>query len=72
RGTVTWELMFTRPRLEIAPERQGQILDRVADLLDAGVLVSTQTQAFSWRDMAEAHRRVETGHTIGKIVLAVD
>ena len=72
RGTVTWELMFTRPRLEIAPERQGQILDRVADLLDAGVLVSTQTQAFSWRDMAEAHRRVETGHTIGKIVLTVD
>ncbi len=72
RGTITWELMFTRPRLGVEPERQGQILDRVANLLDAGVLTSTQTQVLSWRDMAEAHRRVESGHTIGKIVLVVD
>ena len=72
RGTVTWELMFTRPRLGIEAERQGQILNRVAALLDAGVLTSTLTQQLSWREMAEAHRRLETSHTIGKIVLTVD
>ena len=72
RGTVTWELMFTRPRTGVELEKQGQILNRVATLLDSGVLATTMTQCLSWRDIQAAHRQIETGHTIGKIVLEVD
>jgi NADPH:quinone reductase-like Zn-dependent oxidoreductase len=72
RGTVTWELMFTRPRTGVELEKQGQILNRVATLLDSGVLVTTMTQCLSWHDIQVAHRQIETGHTVGKIVLEVD
>lgn len=72
RGTLTFELMFTRPRLGVEPERQGQILERVADLLDRGILQTTLTRVMSWREVQEAHRAMETGHTVGKIVLRVD
>jgi zinc-binding alcohol dehydrogenase family protein len=72
RGTLTWELMFTRPRLGLELERQGQILNRVADLLDAGAIKTTMTKLLSWREVQEAHRQIETGHSVGKIVLRVD
>ena len=71
RGTLTFELMFTRPRLNLEPEKQGVILDRVADWLDRGVLVTTLTQVMDWADVQEAHRAIEGGHAIGKIVLKV-
>jgi NADPH:quinone reductase len=72
RGTLAFELMFTRPRLGIEPEKQGEILDRVADLLDAGVLVTTMQQILPWTEVHEAHRQIESGRTIGKIVLRVE
>ncbi|MBW7882502.1 MAG: zinc-binding alcohol dehydrogenase family protein [Caldilineaceae bacterium] len=72
RGTLSYELMFTRPRLGVEPERQGEILDRVADLLDSGVLVTTMKESLSWREIQVAHNRLAAGHTIGKIVLNVD
>ena len=71
RGTLTFELMFTRPRLNLEPEKQGVILDRVADWLDRGVLVTTLTQVMDWADVQEAHRAIESVHTSGKIVLNV-
>lgn len=71
RATLTFELMFTRPRLGVEPERQGRILRRVADLLDQGVLRTTMTQELSWEQAQEAHRQIETGHTVGKIVLTL-
>lgn len=71
RGTVTFELMFTRPRVNIDLEKQGAILDNVAEWLDRGVLVSTLTKAMDWKDVREAHRAIETTHTLGKLVLDV-
>lgn len=71
RGTLSFELMFVRPRLEVEPEKQGQILGRVAELLDEGVLVGTASQVMDWTDVQQAHEAIETGHTIGKIVLTV-
>ncbi len=71
RGTLTFELMFTRPRLNLEPEKQGAILDRVADWLDRQVLVTTLTRVMDWNEVREAHRAIETGHTLGKIVLNV-
>ena len=72
RGTLAFELMFTRPRVGVEPERQGQILDRVAGLLDRGILRTTMTRLVSWGDIQDAHRAIESGHTLGKIVLQVD
>lgn len=69
RGTLTFEYMFTRSRLELEPERQGKILNRVAGLLDQGILTSTMTQRMDWTEIQRAHRALDSGHTIGKIVL---
>jgi NADPH2:quinone reductase len=71
RGTLTFELMFTRPRLKLEQEKQGAILERVADWLDRHVLVTTLTQAMDWSEVQKAHRAIESGHTLGKIVLIV-
>jgi NADPH:quinone reductase-like Zn-dependent oxidoreductase len=72
RGTLTWELMFTRPVTGVEMERQGRILNRVADLVEQGVLVSTVTQVHSWRAVQTAHRQIATVHTVGKMVLTID
>lgn len=71
RGTLSFELMFTRPRLGVEPEKQGAILDRIADLLDQGVLVTTVTDVRPWTEVQEAHRQIESTHTMGKIVLRI-
>ncbi len=71
RLTLTFETMFSRPRLNIAPEKQGRILDRVAELVDQHVLASTMTTVMNWHDIRRAHEQIGTGRTIGKIVLNV-
>ncbi len=72
RGLLAFELMFTRPRTGIGLERQGEILDRVADLIDAGTIMSTANHRVALGGYLQAHRMIESGHTIGKIVLTVD
>jgi NADPH2:quinone reductase len=71
---IHWEMMFARPRFR-TPDmaEQGRILARVAQLIDAGELKGIQHGALSPIDAAhlrEAHRRLESGTTIGKLVLA--
>lgn len=72
RLTLSYELMFTRPRTGVEPERQGRILAEVARMIDGGELEPTLTAALPWTEVREAHRRIETTHTMGKIVLEVD
>ncbi|UPG86454.1 zinc-binding alcohol dehydrogenase family protein [Luteibacter aegosomatis] len=71
--SLHWELMYTRSlfRTEDMGE-QGRILDEVANLVDAGVVrttmrenVGTVNAANLWR----AHEKLESGSTIGKVVL---
>lgn len=71
RGTLTFELMFARARLKIEMERQGQILNHLAELLDQKVLVGTLMQRMDWKEIRQAHRLIESSHTLGKIVLDV-
>ncbi|UJB17878.1 MULTISPECIES: zinc-binding alcohol dehydrogenase family protein [Lysobacter] len=71
---IHWEMMFSRPRFK-TPDmvEQGKILDRVAQLIDAGELKGTHTETLGKIDaanMRETHRRLESGTTIGKLVLA--
>jgi len=72
RGALSFQFMFTRPRFEAKPEKQGAILRHISDLLDDGVIQTTLTEKLSWKQVQEAHRRIETGHTIGKLALTID
>lgn len=69
-----WELMFTRP-VQQTPDmiEQHHLLNRVADLIDQGVLRGTMTTTLSpinAEQLREAHRLIETGRTIGKVVVS--
>lgn len=71
--SIHWELMFTRSLFtteDIA--RQGEILDTVAALVDAGKIRSTATESFGTinaENLKRAHGLIESGKAKGKIVL---
>lgn len=73
RITFVWELMFTRPIFGVELERQHAILNAVADLVDAGVLRTTETQRrpFNLEELRAAHQAQEAGTMIGKQVLVL-
>jgi NADPH2:quinone reductase len=53
--------------------KQGALLNEIARLLDAGKLRSTHAETLSpisSANLREAHARIESGRTIGKLVLA--
>ena len=68
-----WELMFTRPLFGTADiGRQGEILNEVAGLLDAGKIRSTATETLGTINAANlkcAHAILESGKARGKLVL---
>jgi len=68
-----WEFMFTRPQFQTPDRgRQGEILARLADLVEAGELRSTARThlgAISAANLGRAHQLLEEGRSIGKIVL---
>ena len=71
--SVHWELMFTRS-LFGTPDmaEQGRLLDTVAELVDASRIRTTATETLSpisAATLTEAHRRIESATTRGKIVL---
>lgn len=72
-ASLHWEAMFTRSGFE-TPDmiEQGRLLDQTAELIDAGVLHSTYATTLGPIDaktLRRAHEIIETGRTIGKIVL---
>lgn len=71
---IHWEMMFARARFGTADViDQHRLLDRVADLLDAGELQEIHTEtlgAINPANLRAAHARLESGTTIGKITLA--
>ena len=72
--TFHWELMFTRALAGgDAQLAQHLLLARVAELVDAGRIRTTATETLrpiNAETLREAHRLVETGRTIGKVVVA--
>lgn len=46
-------------------------LQQIADLIDSGKVRPVVTQILPLKEAAEAHRKIESGHTRGKIVLKV-
>jgi zinc-binding alcohol dehydrogenase family protein len=71
--SLHWELMFTRSLYE-TPDMiaQHHLLDRVAELIDQGVLKTTLGEHFGTINAANlrrAHAVIESGKATGKIVL---
>jgi zinc-binding alcohol dehydrogenase family protein len=72
-ATVAWEMMFTRAVFG-TPDmiEQHHVLDTVADLVDRGVLRTTLNErhgAIDAANLRRAHAALESGRTLGKIVL---
>ena len=71
--SLHWELMFTRPMFE-TPDmvRQHELLQRVAELVDAGTLRTTLAEHFgviNAANLRRAHALLESGRARGKVVL---
>jgi zinc-binding alcohol dehydrogenase family protein len=71
--SLHWELMFTRSLFETADMiEQHRLLERVAELVDAGTLKTTLGEHFgsiNAANLRRAHRLLESGTARGKIVL---
>ncbi|NCT88745.1 zinc-binding alcohol dehydrogenase family protein [Stenotrophomonas acidaminiphila] len=70
---IHWEFMFARARFRTADMiEQHRILTRAASLIDAGELrttVSARLGAVNAANLRQAHRLLESGSTLGKLVL---
>jgi NADPH:quinone reductase len=69
--TVHYEFMAIPTAYEIAPERPGEILTGIARLVDGGLLTPHVSVRLPLDRIADAHRQVESGHTIGKVVVTI-
>lgn len=72
-ATVVWEFMYTRSMFQ-TPDmiEQHHLLNRVAQWIDAGKLTCTLNEVLTpinAENLRQAHKTIEAGHTIGKIVL---
>jgi alcohol dehydrogenase len=65
--------MFTRAMFAATMQRQGDILDQLRTLVDAGTIQTTLSEGLgpiNANNLKAAHRKLESGQTIGKLVLA--
>jgi NADPH:quinone reductase-like Zn-dependent oxidoreductase len=71
--SLHWEFMFTRSRYQTADMgEQGRLLTEVGTLMDASRIrttLRTNLGQITAENMKRAHALVESGRTIGKIVL---
>ncbi|MFK8029385.1 MAG: zinc-binding alcohol dehydrogenase family protein [Gammaproteobacteria bacterium] len=71
--SISWEFMFTRSMFQTDDMiKQHELLNRVADLVDAGKIKTTATNnlgRMSVSALSEAHVLQESGRAIGKTVL---
>lgn len=72
--SVSWEFMFTRSMFQtVDMDVQHTLLNRVADLLDAGTLIPTVNHhggSLTVANLRRAHELQESGTAIGKTVLS--
>jgi NADPH2:quinone reductase len=69
--TVHYEFMGARVAYGLDPGHQGSVLAGLARLVDRGLLRPHVSRRLPLADIAEAHRQLETGHTIGKVAITV-
>lgn len=73
-ASFSWELMFTRPMFETSDMiEQHRLLNEVSALVDAGTVRTTAGEVMSpisAANLRKAHKQIEGGRTVGKIVLS--
>jgi NADPH:quinone reductase len=72
--TFHWELMFVKPATNYNVLSQAVILNKIADLIDNGTLKRIDWKTYddlSVANLREVHETLESGKSIGKIVLTV-
>lgn len=69
--TVHYEFMGTRLVDELDPGHQGAILGSVARLVDRGLLRAHVSSRLPLAQIADGHRQIETGRTVGKVAVLV-
>ncbi|KAF0684067.1 hypothetical protein As57867_023915, partial [Aphanomyces stellatus] len=75
--SFVWEMMFTRSMFQTADMvKQHELLNRVADLVDSQALRTTIVGSESTKhgrinaaNLKEAHKALESGQVVGKLVL---
>ncbi|MEG2101988.1 MAG: zinc-binding alcohol dehydrogenase family protein [Flavobacterium sp.] len=71
--SFSWELMYTRSMFQTEDMiEQHNILNKIADLLDAGILKTTLNETLiglTADNLKKAHQLLESGKTIGKIAI---
>jgi len=71
--TFVWEFMFTRAMFSTADiQKQHEILDKVANLVDRGKIKTTLSktiEGLTVQSFKDAHTLSESGKTIGKIAI---
>lgn len=71
---IAYELMLT-PQLRPLPEaraHQIEILNQCAQWIEEGKLKLLVSQTYPLQEAAQAHRQIESGRTVGKLVLKID
>jgi NADPH2:quinone reductase len=72
-ASFSWELMYTRSMFQTDDmQEQHNILNKIADLLDNGILKTTLNETLiglSADNLKKAHQLLESGKTIGKIAI---
>lgn len=72
--SIHYELMLTPMQLEMHQARvnQRKMLEAAAERVNAGKLTVRVDQMLPLEQAAEAHRRIEAGHMLGKLVLSLE
>lgn len=71
--TFAWEFMFTKSQYHTEDiQSQGELLNRVSQLVEQGIIKTTFKEnlgVLNAANLAIAHKKLESGKTIGKLVL---
>lgn len=70
-ASLHMEFMGASTMWNVRPQRQGQTLRTVTELVEAGKLTPHVGHVYPLEELARAHEQQETGHTTGKIVVTV-
>ena len=74
--TLVWEFMAMRAMIQSKDmSKQGEILKKIAQLIDQGVLAHTLNETINGINtdtIAAAHKRIAQGNVIGKLALTAD
>ncbi|HEX7010607.1 MAG TPA: zinc-binding dehydrogenase [Phycisphaeraceae bacterium] len=70
-ATIAQEFMGAPAMFNTHPEAQGQILQTVAELVEARKLMPHVSHVFPLEELPKAHQQQETRHTVGKIAIEV-